>query len=84
MSVNLDQFTTKELQVILNMTVARIIELRISEQSLKEICEACESPYPSTDIDRRVIFERETLDLFRVQLLNAIAEVDRKEFINSN
>lgn len=82
MSMNLNELTTKELQVILNMTVARCIEVQAKSDHLRGVCEALEVTYPATDSCKEVEFELETLSLFRVQVLNAIAEVDRKEFIN--
>lgn len=84
MSVHLTDFTTNQLQVLLNTVVAKVVDLQSKADHLKGICEACEVSYPATDIDKMIEFELETLSLFRVQILNAIAEVDRKEFINSN
>lgn len=82
MSVHLTEFTTNQLQVILNTVVATIIEVQAKADHLRGICEACDVIYPYTFTDKTIEFELETLSLFRVQILNAIAIVDRKEFIN--
>lgn len=84
MSVHLTDFTTNQLQVLLNTVVVTFLEVQAKADHLRGICQACEVSYPATNIDKMIEFELETLSLFRVQILNAIAEVDRKEFINSN
>jgi hypothetical protein len=88
MSVNLNEFTSQQLQIALEAMYFRLLDCRMFVKSAREIYE--ESGVGDLvqfiefqDIKTK-INEIETLELFRDQILNAIVEVKSREIVNSN
>lgn len=85
MSVSLNEFTTEQLQVLLNVVVAKIIDEDLHHKEwLKYFADDENMYYAYWGSQPERLKEYETLQLFRVQILNAIAEVRMKEDILSN
>lgn len=82
MSVSLNEFSSEQLQVLLNVVVAKIID---EDLHRKEWLKYFQAPYMGYyDHQPERAKEYETLQLFRVQILNAIVEVSQRETMQSN
>lgn len=88
MSANLNEFTTEQLQVLLNVVVSKIID---EDLHRKEWLKVFNSSYNESlgneffyDWQPGKAKEYETLQLFRVQILNSIVEVKLREEVASN
>jgi hypothetical protein len=86
MSVNLSEFTTEQLQVLLNLVVLKITEENNHRKEWLKYFSI-----PGADIPDGYYMnqpekakEMETLALWRVQILNSIVEVSQKETMQSN
>jgi hypothetical protein len=85
MSVNLTEFSYKELETLLtSVLVSEIsIESRISERIF--IYDKARANYPMDVPEvKKEHEELERLQLWHVQILNAIVEVKSREIVNSN
>lgn len=84
MSANLNEFTTEQLQVLLNVVVAKIMDEDLHRKEwLKYFRNRFGFDGYYEDQPQRAK-EYETLQLFRVQILNAIVDIKMKEEIASN
>jgi hypothetical protein len=81
MEIKLNDFTSQQLQVLLNVVVAKIVDEDLHRKEWIKYFSRL-GGYYETQPERAK--EYETLQLFRVQILNAIVDVKSKEIVNSN
>lgn len=88
MKISFNDFTKLELQTLLDAIYFRLIDCRMFIKSAKEIYEqsGCSDLVEFMEFQdiKSKINEIETLELFRVQVLNAIGQVGLIEEIHSN
>ena len=83
MTANLSDFTTEQLQVLLNVVVGRVVDLEQRRNDWENYFGHLMS-ITYQEYNPEHFNEHETLELFRVQILNAIVEVSQIETMQSN